>query len=310
MDRRKFIESTLVAGTLGLSGCSGVRTPEPQQATGKDEPDPSPGPFELDEATVTSLQDSKSGKYTARSITELYLKRIDALDKKGPSLHSVIETNPDVLKIADELDAERKAKGPRGPLHGIPVLIKDNIDTSDNMTNTAGSLALAGSKPPQDSFIAKKLREAGAVIIGKANLSEWANIRSNRSSSGWSARGGQCRNPYALNRNPCGSSSGSGSATAANLTALWIGTETDGSIVCPASICGMVGIEPTVGLISRAGVIPISHTQDTAGPMCRTVSDAAILLGALTGADLRDAATAASRGNPRPTTLPSSIPTG
>src|SRR5262245_11049809 len=180
MDRRKFIESTLVAGTLGLSGCSGSRIPEPQQAAGKDAPDSGPGPFELDEATIASLQDGmKAGKYTARSITELYLQRIDALDKKGPSLHSVIETNPDALKIAEDLDAERKAKGPRGPLHGIPVLIKDNIDSSDNMTTTAGSLALAGSKPPQDSFIAKKLREAGAVILGKANLSEWANIRSN-----------------------------------------------------------------------------------------------------------------------------------
>src|SRR5262245_23586799 len=181
MDRRKFIESTLVAGTLGLSGCSGARTSEPQQASGKDAPpDQGPSPFELDEATVASLQDAmKSGKYSARSITEMYLQRIDALDKKGPSLHSVIETNPDAIKIAEDLDAERKAKGPRGPLHGIPVLIKDNIDSSDNMTTTAGSLALAGSKPPQDSFIAKKLREAGAVILGKANLSEWANIRSN-----------------------------------------------------------------------------------------------------------------------------------
>jgi amidase len=297
MDRRRFIESTLVAGTLGLSGCSGLRNPEPQQAAVKEAPDAGPGPFELDEATVSSLQDAlKSGKYTAHSITELYLQRIDALDKKGPSLHSVIETNPDALKIAQDLDAERKAKGPRGPLHGIPVLIKDNIDSSDNMTTTAGSLALAGSKPQQDSFIAKRLREAGAVILGKANLSEWANIRSNHSSSGWSARGGQCRNPYALDRNPCGSSSGSGSATAANLTALSIGTETDGSIVCPSSTCGIVGIKPTVGLISRAGVIPISHTQDTAGPMCRTVTDAAILLGALTGVDPRDAATAASQG--------------
>src|SRR5262245_19576636 len=297
MDRRKFIESTLVAGTLGLSGCAGVRTPEPEQAAGKGAPDAASAPFELVEATVALLQDAmKSGKYTARSITELYLQRIDALDKKGPSLHSVIETNPDALKIADDLDAERKTKGPRGPLHGIPVLIKDNIDTSDNMTNTAGSLALAGSKPPQDSFLAKKLREAGAVIIGKANLSEWANIRSNRSSSGWSARGGQCRNPYSLDRTPCGSSSGSGSATAANLTALSIGTETDGSIVCPSSTCGIVGIKPTVGLISRAGVIPISHTQDTAGPMCRTVTDATILLSALTGVDPRDAATAASQG--------------
>jgi amidase len=254
-------------------------------------------PFELEEATVASLQDGmKSGKYTARRITELYLNRISALDKQGPSLHSVIETNPDALEIADSLDAERKAKGPRGPLHGIPILIKDNIDTADKMTTTAGSLALTGSIPLQDSNVAKKLREAGAVILGKANLSEWANIRSNRSSSGWSGRGGQCRNPYVLDRNPSGSSSGPGAATSANLTALSIGTETDGSIISPSSMCGIVGIKPTVGLISRAGVIPISHSQDTTGPMCRTVTDAAILLGALTGVDPRDSATSASRG--------------
>ena len=297
MNRRRFIRSSLIAGSVGAYGCA----PPPLQdnksnSSGKQ---PSSGsPFELEETTIAALQDGmKSGKYSARSITELYLKRIAELDKQGPSLHSVIETNPDALSIADALDAERKAKGPRGPLHGVPILLKDNIDTADKLTTTAGSLALAGSIAPQDSFIAAKLRAAGAVVLGKANLSEWANIRSNRSSSGWSARGGQCKNPYALDRNPCGSSSGSGVATSANLTAISIGTETDGSIVCPSSTCGVVGIKPTVGLISRAGVIPISHTQDTAGPMCRTVTDAAIVLGVLTGVDPRDSATTASQGH-------------
>jgi amidase len=295
MDRRRFLGYSLVAGSIGVSGCSSPET-QTKPAEAKSAPAPATS-FELDEATINSLQESmKSGKYTARSITELYLKRIEALDKQGPALHSVIETNPEALQIADALDAERKSKGPRGPLHGIPVLIKDNIDTADKMTTTAGSLALEGSKPPQDSFVAKKLREAGAIILGKANLSEWANIRSNKSSSGWSGRGGQCRNPYVLDRNPCGSSSGSGAATSANLCAISIGTETDGSVVCPSSTCGIVGIKPTVGLISRAGVIPISHSQDTSGPMCRTVTDAAILLGALTGVDPRDSATNASQG--------------
>jgi amidase len=289
------MEYSLVAGALSIGGCSPAAPPnQPQQPQS---PAETPTSFELDEATVASLQDGmKSGKYTARSITELYIKRIDELDMRGPALRSVIETNPDALKIAADLDDERQAKGPRGPLHGIPVLVKDNIDTADKMTTTAGSLALSGSIPAQDSFVVKKLRDAGAVILGKANLSEWANIRSNRSSSGWSARGGQCRNPYVLDRNPCGSSSGSGSATAANLAAVSIGTETDGSIVCPSSTCGIVGIKPTVGLISRAGIIPISHSQDTSGPMCRTVADAAIVLGALTGVDPRDAATNASQG--------------
>ncbi len=294
MDLVRFLGYSLVAGSIGVAGCS---RPEPQPDQKTASAANTVASFELEEATVATLQDGmKSGKYTARSITESYLRRIESLDKQGPSLHSVIETNPDVLQIADALDAERKSKGPRGPLHGIPVLIKDNIATSDKMTTTAGSLALKGSVPGQDSFVAKKLREAGALILGKANLSEWANIRSNHSSSGWSARGGQCRNPYVLDRNPCGSSSGSGAAASANLAALTIGTETDGSIVCPSSTCGIVGIKPTVGLVSRAGVIPISHSQDTAGPMCRTVADAAILLGALTGVDPRDSATNASQG--------------
>ena len=253
--------------------------------------------FELDEITIAALQDGmKSGEYTARSLVEKYLARIDAIDRNGPAIRSVIETNPDALAIADELDKERKAKGARGPLHGIPVLIKDNIDTADRMMTTAGSLALIGSKPPKDSHVAKKLRESGAVILGKTNPSEWANIRSNHSTSGWSGRGGLTKNPYALDRNPCGSSSGTGAGISANLGAVGVGTETDGSIVCPSSANGLVGIKPTVGLISRSGIIPISHTQDSAGPMCRTVRDAAILLGAMVGVDTRDAATSASTG--------------
>ncbi len=254
-------------------------------------------PFELDETTIAALQQSmKSGKLTAHSITQKYLQRIEELDRRGPSLHSVIEVNPDALAIARQLDRERKAKGPRGPLHGIPVLIKDNIGTADRMTTTAGSLALEGSVPPQDSFVAAQLRKAGAVILGKANLSEWANFRSRHSSSGWSGRGGQARNPYALDRNPCGSSSGSGVAVSANLGPVALGTETDGSIVCPSSTNGVVGIKPTVGLASRSGVVPISHTQDTAGPMARTVADAAAVLGAMTGVDPHDKSTLASRG--------------
>ena len=231
-----------------------------------------------------------------RRITELYLARIDALNQQGPELRAIIETNPQALEIADQLDAERKAGKVRGPLHGIPIALKDNIDTHDRMTTTAGSLALEGSIPPQDSFVAQKLREAGAILLAKANMSEWAYWRGMKASSGWSARGGQCRNPYALDRNPCGSSSGSGTAAAANLAALTIGTETGGSIMCPSSINGVVGIKPTVGLWSRAGIIPISHSQDSAGPMARTVRDAAIALGAVCGVDPRDAATAASAG--------------
>jgi amidase len=238
----------------------------------------------------------RSGKYTSLSITKKYLDRIQDIDKDGPAVNSVIEINPDAQAIATQLDRDRKAGNIRGPLHGIPVLIKDNIDTADRMMTTAGSLALLGSTPPQDSFVAKRLREAGAVIIGKTNLSEWANFRSNHSSSGWSGRGGQTKNPYVLDRNPCGSSSGSGAAAAANLCAVAVGTETDGSVVCPSTANSLVGIKPTLGLISRAGIIPISHSQDTAGPMCRTVTDAAILLGALTGVDPRDKATAASQG--------------
>jgi len=258
---------------------------------------PSVQPFELDEITISDLQEGmKTGKFTARFLVEKYSSRIDDVDQRGPAINSVIEMNPDALWIAAALDQERKAKGPRGPLHGIPVLIKDNIDTADRMMTTAGSLALVGSKPSKDSFVAEKLRASGAVILGKTNLSEWANIRSSHSTSGWSGRGGLTKSPYALDRNPCGSSSGSGAGVSANLCAAAIGTETDGSIVCPASSNGVAGIKPTVGLVSRSGIIPISHSQDGAGPLCRTVRDAAIMLGALTGVDPRDAATSGSQG--------------
>jgi amidase len=256
-----------------------------------------PPAFELDEATVTQLQEAlASGRYTSRRLVELYSARIEQIDRQGPTLRSVIELNPEALAIADALDVERKASGARGPLHGIPVLIKDNIDTGDRMMTTAGSLALEGSIAARDAFVVERLRKAGAVILGKTNLSEWANFRSTKSSSGWSGRGGQVKNPYVLDRNPCGSSSGTGAAIAANLAVLGVGTETDGSIVCPSSANGLVGIKPTVGLVSRSGIIPISHTQDTAGPMTRTVTDAAILLGVLAGADARDTATSQGAG--------------
>ncbi|MEZ5320332.1 MAG: amidase, partial [Vicinamibacterales bacterium] len=254
--------------------------------------------FELEELSAADLQQGLgSGRWTAERLTTLYLERIEAIDRQGPMLRSVIETNPDALALARDLDAERAGGRVRGPLHGLPILLKDNIGTADRMTTTAGSLALEGSIPPEDSFIAQRLRDAGAILLGKANLSEWANFRSTRSSSGWSGRGGQCRNPYALHRNPCGSSSGSGAAVSANLAALAVGTETDGSIVCPSSANGVVGLKPTVGLWSRSMVIPISRTQDTAGPMTRTVRDAAVLLGACVGVDPKDAATAASAGH-------------
>ncbi len=241
-----------------------------------------PPAFPLEEATVAQLQAwMTAGRYTSRQLTEMYLQRIEEIDRRGPALHAVSEVNPDALAIADGLDAERKAKGPRGPLHGIPILIKDNIDTADRMLTTAGSLALEGSRPAKDAALVERLRAAGVVLLGKTNLSEWANFRSTHSSSGWSGRGGQVKNPYALDRNPCGSSSGTGAAIAANLAAVGVGTETDGSIVCPSAANGLVGIKPTVGLVSGAGIIPISHTQDTAGPMARTVTDAALLLDAM-----------------------------
>jgi amidase len=295
--RRKFLQATAIGGAAAaLAPASSFAASTAISASPQDRAAAVPS-FELDEITVDELQQGiSSGKYTARSIAEKYLARIEAIDRSGPTLRSVIETNPDALAIADALDKERREHGPRGPLHGIPVLIKDNIDTADGMMTTAGSLALVGAKPPKDSFVARKLRDAGALILGKTNPSEWANIRSSHSTSGWSGRGGLTKNPYALDRNPCGSSSGSGAAVSANLSAIAIGTETDGSIVCPSSANGVVGIKPTVGLISRSGIIPISHTQDTSGPMCRTVRDAAILLGALAGVDPEDAATLASRG--------------
>ena len=244
------------------------------------------------ETPVAELQRAmEAGRTTSKALVQAYLARIKAIDRAGPRINAVIELNPEALAIAAALDRERKEKGSRGPLHGIPVLIKDNIATADRMQTTAGSLALAGVKPPRDSFVVTKLREAGAVILGKTNLSEWANIRSTRSTSGWSARGGLTRNPYALDRNTSGSSSGSGAAIAASLAAVAVGTETDGSITSPSAINGLVGIKPTLGLVSRAGIIPIAHSQDTAGPMARTVADAAVLLSAMAGTDPRDAAT-------------------
>lgn len=243
----------------------------------------------LEEMTITKLQEGyASGDFKITDVVEAYLARIEAIDKNGPKLNSVIIVNPDALKIAEELEAEMEAGKPRGPLHGVPVFLKDNIDTHDKMPNTAGSLALKDNYPAEDSYVAKKLREAGAVILGKTNLSEWANFRATNSSSGWSGIGGQTKNPYVLDRNPCGSSSGSGVAVSSNLCMFAIGTETDGSIVCPSTTNGIVGIKPTVGLISRSGIIPISFTQDTPGPMCRTVEDAAIALGTMTGKDERD----------------------
>src|SRR6266487_4170114 len=300
MDRRDFVRLTALAGAVAIRGkpLTGQSLVSERMAEVPSARRPfNIPPFELEETTIVDLQSAMaSGRMTARSITQQYLDRISELDRKGPTLRHVIEINPDALSIADSLDQERKAGGVRGTLHGIPILLKDNVDTADRMTTTAGSLALAGSIPLQDAFIAAKLRAAGAVLLGKANLSEWANFRSTHSTSGWSGRGGQAKNPYVLDRNPCGSSSGSGGAVAANMCAAAIGTETDGSVVCPSSANSLVGIKPTVGLISRAGIVPIAHSQDTAGPMCRTVTDAVILLGALTGVDPRDGATNASRG--------------
>lgn len=293
MDRRDFVRLSAVGAAFGLGRKPLFGDTALPIVSGR-ERDFNIAPFELEEATLDDLQRwMASGRMTSRSITQLYLNRIAAVDRKGPALHHVIEVNPDALSIAASLDSERKAGRVRGPLHGIPVLVKDNLDTADKMTTTAGSLALAGSIPLQDSTVAAKLRAAGAVLLGKANLSEWANFRSSHSSSGWSGRGGQAKNPYVLDRNPCGSSSGSGGAVSANLCAVAIGTETDGSIVCPSSANGIVGIKPTLGLVSRAGIIPIAHSQDTAGPMARTVRDAAILLNSIVGVDARDSATSA-----------------
>jgi amidase len=305
MDRRTLIRrgvaaaaTTVVGPTLARAARAG-ETGDTRRSSdlGPRTPHLAPPPFELEDLSVAELQAGmRSGAYTARGITERFLARIDEMDKRGPAINSVIEINPDALALAGARDEERRAGRVRGPLHGIPVLLKDNIDTADNMRPSAGSLALAESVAPRDAFLVQRLRDAGAVILGKTNLSEWANFRSTKSSSGWSGRGGQTRNPYVLDRNPCGSSSGSGAAVSAGFAPLAVGTETDGSIVCPASACGIVGIKPTLGLVSRAGVIPIAHSQDTAGPMARSVADAAVLLGALAGADPRDSATRASRG--------------
>lgn len=294
MNRRNFIKTSSVASVsaITVAACSSPKSASSETSSG-----PFVDEFALNELTINDLQKQmQSGERTSEAITQLYLDRIDAIDKKGPHLNAVIEVNPDALTIAKAMDQERKAGKLRGPMHGIPILIKDNIDTADQMMTTAGSLALEGHKAATDAFIVTQLRKAGAVILGKTNLSEWANFRSTRSASGWSSRGGQTRNPYILDRNPSGSSSGSGSATSANLCAVAVGTETDGSVIAPSSHCGLVGLKPTVGLVSRSGIIPISHTQDTAGPMARTVTDAAILLGALVGVDPADAVTLESRG--------------
>lgn len=282
MKRRDFLHTAAAGSVLAIA--------QPASALNPPAPAFTPPAFELDEITIAELQQGlQNAKYTSKSLVEKYTDRINEIDKRGPTLRSVIELNPDAEAIAIALDRERKERGTRSPLHGIPILLKDNIDTYDRMMTTAGSLALVGARPAQDAFVAKKLREAGAIILGKTNLSEWANFRSTKSSSGWSARGGQTRNPYALDRNPCGSSSGSGAAVAANLCAAAIGTETDGSIVCPSNANSLVGIKPTLGLVSRTGIIPIAHSQDTAGPMTRTVADAALILTAIRGYDPTDA---------------------
>ena len=294
MNRRNFLKSSSLASVtltgVGVVACNdSVKTTSASNTVTDN--------FELNEISIDQLQKKmQDGTLSSKAITQLYLNRIDQIDKKGPALHAVIELNPDAISIAEAMDNERKEGKIRGPLHGIPVLIKDNINTGDKMMTTAGSLALVGNRAKADAFIIKQLRESGAVILGKTNLSEWANFRSSRSSSGWSSRGGQTKNPYYLDRSPSGSSSGSGSAVAANLCTVAIGTETDGSVIAPSSNCGLVGIKPTVGLLSRSGIIPISKTQDTAGPMARTVKDAAILLGVLAGVDAADAVTLESKG--------------
>ena len=299
MNRRKFLKAGSIAGLgLGVAGIVSLKQSEIHHDA--DTPGMDAGVadnFSLNEITIDELQKKMaSGEITSRDITRLYLKRIAEIDKNGPKLNAVIELNPDALVIAASMDKERKAGKIRGPLHGIPVLIKDNIDTADKMMTTAGAAALIGNIAGKDAFIVTQLRAGGAVLLGKTNLSEWANFRSTRSVSGWSSRGGQTRSPYILERNTSGSSAGSGAAVAANLCAVAIGSETDGSIVSPSSVNGIVGIKPTVGLLSRSGIIPISATQDTAGPMARTVKDAAILLGALTGVDDHDKSSAESTG--------------
>ena len=294
ISRRAFVAITISTATTGSTlGTRPLLRPgtshSPARSHARDA-------FDVEERSVVEWQAALSrGELTSRQLSERYLERIASLDAKGSGLRAVLETNPDALDIATTLDAERKAGRLRGPLHGIPVLVKDNIDTADRMHTTAGSQALADDRPTRDAFVVERLRAAGAIVLGKTNLSEWANFRSTHSSSGWSARGGQTRNPYALNRSPSGSSSGSAVAVAANYCAVAVGTETDGSITSPAAACSLVGLKPTVGLVSRRGIVPISHTQDTAGPMCRTVADAAVLLGALAGDDPSDPATRGAR---------------
>jgi amidase len=298
MKRRSFITTATLASaglsTFLVSSCNPIakRNEEVIGTVGNFDT-----AFELNEETISSLREKlSSGIYSSEQLVRMYLERIESIDKNGAKLNSVIEINPDAIALAKAMDLETKAGKSRGPLHGIPILIKDNIDTGDKMQTTAGSLALVGNIASTDAFVVKKIRDAGAVLIGKTNLSEWANFRSTSSCSGWSSRGGQTKNPYILDHNPCGSSAGSGVAVAANLCVVAIGTETDGSVVCPASVSGIVGIKPTVGLVSRTGIIPISSTQDTAGPMARTVTDAAILLGAMTAIDDQDPVTLESKG--------------
>ena len=296
MNRRKFLRNTSVAGLAATTIASTTFQASANPISDNSSPD-FKDDFELNEVTIDELQQKmKDGKLNSKAITKMYLKRIEEIDKNGPTINSVIEVNADAMMIAEEMDKERKAGKVRGPMHGIPVLIKDNIDTADKMMTTAGAAALIGNIASEDAFVVKQLRAAGAVLLGKTNLSEWANFRSSRSTSGWSSRGGQTRMPYILDRNPSGSSAGTGAAVAANLCVIGIGTETDGSITSPASINGLVGIKPTVGLVSRSGIIPISATQDTAGPMGRTVKDAAIFLSVLAGVDSKDPITSESKG--------------
>lgn len=300
LDRRSFLHSATVLGVASLAGVrasGGAPLHAAERVASAPRPWRADADFELNEATVGQLQEwMTSGRYNSVAITTLYLSRIATIDDSGPKLTSIIETNPDALEIAARMDAERRSGRVRGPLHGIPILLKDVFDTADRMRTTAGSLALADSFAPRDAFVVERLRAAGAVILGKTNLSEWSNCRSTKATSGWSARGGLTRNPYALDRSACGSSSGTGVAVAANLAAIGLGCETDGSIACPASANALVGLRPTVGLVSRSGVIPVSYSQDTPGPMCRTVRDAAVLLNALVGEDGRDFSTSASAG--------------
>jgi amidase len=306
VSRRAFLVAGAIGPALavaaGAAGCRVAEAPGPDEArrSGEGRTRTAGERFELEEVSIASLQAGlEFGRWTSRALVERYLARIQDVDRKGPTLRSIIEVDPEAVALADALDAERRAGRKRGPLHGVPILVKDNLDTADRMPTSAGSLALAASIAQRDAAVVARLREAGAIILGKANLSEWANFRSTRSSSGWSARGGQCRNPYVLDRSPCGSSSGTAAAVAANLAAAGIGTETDGSIVCPSSACGLVGIKPTVGLASRRGIIPIAASQDTAGPMARTVTDAVLLLEAIAGVDPEDPATAAATGHAR-----------